>query len=1023
MRRWVWRVLLLVLAAAALAGSALAADTNKVIVVKNNIQYELDLAKGEGIVLGSDNKKITAAPIKASVRGVNITEIADGAFSGFEGLASVTIPSTITKIGQNAFQNCGNLDNVVIPGSVTTVGKRAFFGCTRLETLTFRDKVALDSSKTPTVQSSTTIQSMAFAWCENLTTLTLSGSVSAIEDLAFSDCKNSLRTVIIPEGVTKIGEKAFANCTQLRLISIPGTVAAFDKVILEGNSNLKTVHYGGDAAAILPGLPDSLKGTDDNPGACVHHTFSGLNYVKEPTCTSAGLVRGAVTCEKGCAGLSSERELPKLEHINDWTSASDETSPKPCQDQHWTYTGTCKLCQHTTTERETIKATAEHNPYVPAEGSNVLSEQAATCGADGYKIIKKKVCNDCGEVLETDEETIDATGNHTAPAESEQTEKIVTPATCVAVGVKQMIGVCTVCKQEYVVTDNISIPATGVHTWGKITWVETTAPTCTKEGEETAGQTCAVCDEPRPDADLLAELNADTKTRRIDALGHELENRTETTTVPPKCNQKGQKTVTGTCVSEHHVEGEDKDGPKDVTFTEEIKELPHTPETPVEEIPATCTTDGKKIIHPTKCSVCQTQLEGEEKEEIIPAAGHKWGSPAPDPANTDRDKAATCGKVGEAHVILTCSECGEKKAQVHEIPATGEHTWGEWKTDEADETREVRTCSVCGDTETQPASTTPGGSTDTPSGDEPSGDDPSTDKPDDDKPGTTTTPEKTSYSVNLIQSSNGSVSASKSTAGSGDPVTLTVWADSGYELDQLWVTTSGGSARNLTSLGGNQYRFSMPAASVEVRVSFSRRASSSSGWSSSSGSSSSSSSTTTPVQTVVQSVPRAVAAGQRFADVPASHWAAGEINWANQMGYMNGGRNGFNPDGNITFQQMWMVLARLTGSRPASMEDARRWALNGGFAEGAAPNGAVSRHQLVTALYRCAHLMGSTNRNTTSLAGYPDSRTVPTVARDAFSWAVANGVIGGNANGRLDPNGTLTRAQFSVILYRFSQRV
>ena len=93
------------------------------------------------------------------------------------------------------------------------------------------------------------------------------------------------------------------------------------------------------------------------------------------------------------------------------------------------------------------------------------------------------------------------------------------------------------------------------------------------------------------------------------------------------------------------------------------------------------------------------------------------------------------------------------------------------------------------------------------------------------------------------------------------------------------------------------------------------------------------------------------------------------------------------------------------------------------FADGSSPTGAVARHQLVTALYRCAHLMGSTNRNTTSLAGYPDSRTVPAVARDAYSWALANGIVSGTANGRLDPNGTLTRAQFAVILYRYSQRI
>ena len=74
------------------------------------------------------------------------------------------------------------------------------------------------------------------------------------------------------------------------------------------------------------------------------------------------------------------------------------------------------------------------------------------------------------------------------------------------------------------------------------------------------------------------------------------------------------------------------------------------------------------------------------------------------------------------------------------------------------------------------------------------------------------------------------------------------------------------------------------------------------------------------------------------------------------------------------------------------------------------------------ALYRTARLSGSLNGNTASLAKYEDSRLVSASARNAMSWAVANGIISGNANACLNPNGTVTRDQFAVILFRFSQR-
>ena len=66
-----------------------------------------------------------------------------------------------------------------------------------------------------------------------------------------------------------------------------------------------------------------------------------------------------------------------------------------------------------------------------------------------------------------------------------------------------------------------------------------------------------------------------------------------------------------------------------------------------------------------------------------------------------------------------------------------------------------------------------------------------------------------------------------------------------------------------------------------------------------------------PTQNPTLDAPQTDASQQLFRDVPMSHWAAGEINWANQMGYMNGTGGRFNPDGVISHQQMWIVLARL----------------------------------------------------------------------------------------------------------------
>lgn len=131
----------------------------------------------------------------------------------------------------------------------------------------------------------------------------------------------------------------------------------------------------------------------------------------------------------------------------------------------------------------------------------------------------------------------------------------------------------------------------------------------------------------------------------------------------------------------------------------------------------------------------------------------------------------------------------------------------------------------------------------------------------------------------------------------------------------------------------------------------------------------------------------------------------------------------FQPDGSVTRQQLWMILARLSGANPADMAEARTWAMSTGVSDGSNPGTAVSRQQMVTMLYRYAGLMGYTVSGTADLASYPDSASVSGYAQDAMSWSVANGIVAGTASGTLDPAGTATRAQFSVILMRFCEKM
>lgn len=250
------------------------------------------------------------------------------------------------------------------------------------------------------------------------------------------------------------------------------------------------------------------------------------------------------------------------------------------------------------------------------------------------------------------------------------------------------------------------------------------------------------------------------------------------------------------------------------------------------------------------------------------------------------------------------------------------------------------------------------------------------------------------YSVSVPASSSirgGSISVSPRSAEKGDTVTITVKPDDGYVLDELTVTARNGGEVDLTRKNSSQYTFKMPAGSVVIEVSFIKEED-------------------------------APTAEMSFGDVPESYWAYSEIQWAYENGYMNGtSATTFNPTGTVTRQQVWMILARMSGANPANMAAAKTWAEENGISDGTNPGGAVTRQQLVSLLYRFAGQMGYDTNAKADLSSYPDAGAVASYATDAMAWAVANSIVGGTIAGTLDPTGTATRAQFAVILWRFYQ--
>ena len=196
-------------------------------------------------------------------------------------LTSVTIPDGVTSIGDWAFAFCGSLTSVTIPDSVTSIGAGAFLSCQGLANengfVIIRDVLydyfgqEVDLSIPNTVksigaealaegngfhlmsviipESVTNIEQRAFAGCSSLTNVTIGAGVTSIGNYAFSDCC-SLTSVTIPDSVVSIGDGAFEMCESLEAIIIPGTVLTIGNHALYYCESLASVTIGNGVASI-----------------------------------------------------------------------------------------------------------------------------------------------------------------------------------------------------------------------------------------------------------------------------------------------------------------------------------------------------------------------------------------------------------------------------------------------------------------------------------------------------------------------------------------------------------------------------------------------------------------------------------------------------------------------------------------------------------------------------------------------------------------------------------------------------
>ncbi|MBW6411605.1 leucine-rich repeat protein [Clostridium weizhouense] len=182
-----------------------------------------------------ESTEITSVKIPDSVK-----HIGDLAFFGCTSLRNIKIPSSITEIDVGAFENTSWLTNkrnsnplvivngilidgkdavgdIVIPSNVTTIADSAFTVIDIGGSRRYRYGNYENITSVVIPEGVKKIGSGAFLGCYNLSKITIPSTVKEIGISAFGGCKPSNDTIYIPNSGVKIGDKAFNPNTKVIL--------------------------------------------------------------------------------------------------------------------------------------------------------------------------------------------------------------------------------------------------------------------------------------------------------------------------------------------------------------------------------------------------------------------------------------------------------------------------------------------------------------------------------------------------------------------------------------------------------------------------------------------------------------------------------------------------------------------------------------------------------------------------------------------------------------------------------------
>ena len=191
----------------------------------------------------------------------NITEIKGWAFHNCSNLKNVVLPETLTEIGNWAFAYCKNLESVELHHNIKSIGKYAFSGCPKLK-IKFNGSIEqwkelcdedisvecgkngkiiyMDETEGSIPYGKSSVEFKEFAYNNKIKSIILPETITTICDKAFFECEN-LADIFIPDSVVSIGKEAYAYCKKLKNIILPQCLSSIASDSFAGCENMEEI--------------------------------------------------------------------------------------------------------------------------------------------------------------------------------------------------------------------------------------------------------------------------------------------------------------------------------------------------------------------------------------------------------------------------------------------------------------------------------------------------------------------------------------------------------------------------------------------------------------------------------------------------------------------------------------------------------------------------------------------------------------------------------------------------------------